>query len=442
MDVAFHLGDNFQILGSLWAQQWTQATGASQYANPDNYNVGEADRFAGSYSGLYSGALNDFQYVSRVAEETGDWNYYLIAEVMKAYTFQLLVDFFDKIPYSEALQGSANSNPKFDNGEDVYADLIVKIDNALSKDRAAATARPVGTVDLIFEGDMEQWVRFANTLKLKMFIRQSTARPVVAEAGIEALYASGAEFLEEDAEVTAFVDVEDFRNPFFATQIATTNRGYVDIAASGTLLGYLDDSGDPRIDAIYDTPVNGGPHAATVQGDYTNPAYPTHKSLSQPKIGPTHPVVLISAAESKFLQAEAVVRFSVAGDAQELYEEGIEASFEKLASVDEDFDGEGAADLYGAGGAYEFDPDPADAIEQIITQKWIAMANFQGAEAHLEHKRTDFPSFFTFPPRNVTGNIFPKRLPYPSDEVNNNILQLEAAGGQRTVTQRVWWNPA
>jgi hypothetical protein len=144
--------------------------------------------------------------------------------------------------------------------------------------------------------------------------------------------------------------------------------------------------------------------------------------------------VLITVAESKFLQAEAVVRFGVAGDAQDLYEEGIDASFDKLGVA-------GASSTYGAGAPYEYNPVTDEAaIEQIITQKWIAMANFQGLEAHIEHRRTGYPDFFTFPENNVTGDVFPQRLPYPSTELNNNRGQLNAAGGQKQVVSRVWWN--
>lgn len=432
---AFVLGDQFQILGSLWAQHWTQAPAANQYAAIDDYDINE-NSYTGAYSELYSGALVDLKFVSDNANANEDWNYFLISEVMSAYVFQMLVDMYDKVPYSEALKGNLGEvTPKFDNGEDIYDDLIARIDNALSKDRSLASARPVGEADMIFDGDMDQWVKFANTLKLKIFMRQSAARPSVAQAGIEGLFNSGAEFLDsEDAQMDAFEDVQDYRNPFFAAQISTAGngRGYVDIVASNTILDELNAAGDPRISELFDTPVNGGSnYIGLQQGDYNTTVYASARDLSQPDIGPTHPIVFMSVAESKFLQAEAVERFGVTGDAQALYEEGIEASFDKLGVS-------GASTLYGPGGAYEF--DPANAIEQIITQKWIAMVNFQGLEAHVERKRTGFPDFFETPPGNVTSGLYPQRLPYPSAEIDNNRDELNAVGGQKQVTERVWWN--
>ena len=429
--VAFTLGGQWQILGSLWSQHWTQSTGANQYATVDDYNITESyyDR---QYSEIYSGALNDLNWVSIKAEEEENWNYFLMAEVMKAYTFQVMVDLYDQIPYTEALAGSDDPTPAFENGQAIYDDLIARIDNALSKDLNAVTSTAPGADDLVFKGDMDNWVKFANTLKLKIFMRQTAARESVAQTGITELYASGAEFLDVDAEMSDYIDVENFRNPYFAVQVSSAGngRGNVDVAASNTLLNVLADAGDPRLNAIFATPSAGGGHVGLDQGDYSNTGFATHNNLSQPAVGPTHPVVFISAAESSFLQAEAVERFGVAGDVQELYEQGIEANFAKHGVT-------GAAGLYAPGEAYAY-----DGIESIIFQKWIACANFNSLESHFERLRTGYPDHFTITPNNITGGVFPRRLPYTSTELANNTENLTAIGGQKSVIQRTWWNPS
>jgi hypothetical protein len=429
--VAFVLGGTWQVLGSFWSQHWTQSTGANQYAVVDDYNITET-YYDGEYSELYSGALNDLNYVSRRAAEEENWNYYLMAEVMKAYAFQVLVDLYDKVPYFEALRGAEDPTPAFDDGELIYDDLTARIDDALSKDLTAFTSKRPGRDDMVFQGDMDNWVRFANTLKLKIFMRQTEARPSVAQAGITALFNSGAEFLDIDAEMSEYVDVEDFRNPYYATQVSSAGngRGNVDVAASNTLLLTLLNAGDPRLNAIFNTPEQGGGHTGLDQGDYSNPNFQTHVNLSQPKIGPTHPVVFLSAAESKFLQAEAVARYGVPGDAEALYQEGIEANFAKHGVT-------GAATLYGPSGPYEY-----NGIESIIFQKWIACANFNALESHFERLRTGYPDHFTITPNNITGGVFPRRLPYTSTEISNNTENLNAIGGQKSVIQRTWWNPA
>lgn len=427
--VAFTLGGQWQILGSLWSQHWTQSTGANQYATIDDYNITESyyDR---QYIEMYTGALNDLNFVSTRAEEEENWNYFLMAEVMKAYTFQVMVDLYDMVPYFEALAGSDDITPAFDDGQTIYDDLIVRLDNALAKDLNAITSTRPGEDDMIFGGEMDKWVRFANTLKLKIFMRQTEARPSVAQAGIAALYSSGAEFLDVDAEMDDYIDVEDFRNPYYAVQVSSAGngRGNVDVAASNTLLQTLLDADDPRVDVIFDTPSAGGGHVGLAQGDYNNTSFTNHNNLSQPAIGPTHPVMFMSAAESNFLQAEAVERFGVAGDAQELYEQGIEANFAKHGVS-------GASDLYAAGEVYEY-----NGLESIIFQKWIACANYNSLESHFERLRTGYPDIFTVTPGNITGGVFPRRLPYTSTEIANNTENLNAIGGQKSVIQRTWWN--
>ncbi|MFO7258705.1 MAG: SusD/RagB family nutrient-binding outer membrane lipoprotein [Bacteroidota bacterium] len=429
--VAFTIGGQWQVLGSFWSQHWTQSTGANQYAVIDDYNITET-QYDGEYSELYAGALNDLNWVSRRAAEEENWNYYLMAEVMRAYTFQVLVDLYDKVPYFQALQGSDDTTPAFDDGQAIYDDLIARIDDALSKDLDAFTSTQPGRDDMVFQGNMDNWIKFANTLKLKIYMRQTEARPEVAQAGITELFNSGAEFLDVDAEMAEYVDVEDFRNPYYAVQVSSAGngRGNVDVAASNTLLEVLINAGDPRLDAIFNTPEAGGPHIGLDQGDYSNTGFQNHVFLSQPAVGPTHPVVFMSAAESKFLQAEAVERYGVPGDAEALYQEGIEANFEKHGVS-------GAAALYGPGGPYEY-----DGIESVIFQKWIACANFNALESHFERLRTGYPDHFTITPNNITGGVFPRRLPYTSTELSNNAVNLNAIGGQKTVIQRTWWNLA
>lgn len=429
--VAFTLGGQWQVLGSLWSQHWTQSTGANQYAAIDDYNITES-QYDRQYTEMYAGALNDLNFVSKRAEEEENWNYFLMAEVMKTYTFQVMVDLYDRVPYFEALAGSDDTTPAFDDGQAIYDDLILRIDNALSKDFDAITSTAPGADDMVFKGDMDSWVKFANTLKLKIFMRQTEVRPSVAQAGIAALYASGAAFLDTDAEMADYIDVEDFRNPYFAVQVSSagTGRGNVDVAASNTLLETLLNAADPRVNVIFNTPSAGGGHVGLDQGDYSNPAFVNHNNLSQPAIGPVHPVVFMSAAESSFLQAEAVERFGVAGDAQELYEQGIEANFAKHGVT-------GASSLYAPGEVYAY-----SGLESIILQKWIACANYNSLESHFERLRTGYPDFFTLTPNNITGGVFPRRLPYTSTEIANNTENLAAIDGQKSVIQRTWWNPS
>ena len=192
---AGRIGGDLAILGGIWAQFYTQGTTASQYRDIDAFNVTKS--FGQTTTGvawveLYSGALNDLHFVVTRSREQKNWNYMLMGTVMKAYTMQVLVDLYDQIPYSEAFQGAANLQPHFEDGFTVYKGLLAEIDTALSKDFAASTNTIAGTSDFIFpaaasDWSIDPWIRFANTLKLKMYLRMSYAKPAAYNSSSFAL---------------------------------------------------------------------------------------------------------------------------------------------------------------------------------------------------------------------------------------------------------------
>lgn len=427
---AYVIGGWYQILGGMWAQHWTQSTGASQYRGIDSYDVQNDFLDDRQYGELYAGAINDLEYIRKTAKADENWSYYLMATVVQSYVYQVLVDLYDKVPFSDALKGDeANLTPKFDDGQAIYDSLIVRIDGALSKNLSAITVQAPGNDDVIFEGDLEKWVQFANTLKLKIFLRQSGARSAVAEAGVESLFVNP-DFLTEDASFKAFKDEVDNRNPVYETGV---DRLAGNITISRTLHAYLDDNGDPRRDDIMNYPVNTpSAHNTLVQGNYLLTVPTNISGLSTPTLEPLDAVYFMSAAESYFLQAEAIARYGVAGDAAELYESGIAASFDKFGTTAD------PSTVYGPGEAYEFPSGGtlADKVEAIITQKWIAMANSQSLEAFFEQNRTGFPDFFTPAVNNVTSGNLPRRLSYPQSERLRNPNNVPPV---KPLIEPVWW---
>lgn len=436
-NVSFIMGGSFNIAGNFFAQHWTENLLASQYRDYDRYRVGQTS-FDREYQALFTGGLKNFRYVIDRAKGDSS-NYAAIAGLQSAYTYQVLADGFDRIPFTEALRGAANTQPAFDEGPVVYDGLIALIDESLG--RINATGINVGGQDLIFQGDMAKWRRFANTLKLKIYLRQVYARPSVAAAGIQALYSSGATFLgaTEDAQVTGFSTVSQNGNPLWLTEVSATSGIANNIIASQTSINYLTTTGDPRIDDFFNRPNNvaTAPHVGTPQGQAIlggSAAITTRSRPNQTTIaGPSSPVVFLSGAESLFLQAEAALRGYAAGaSAQSLYEQGITASFTRfgrtmpagfLASTPIAFDA--------ATGFTE------RKLEQIITQKWVALNGTEGFEAWTELRRTKYPSFITPPSTSdlATGVII-KRLLYPISETqrNPNTPAVELADVP------VWWD--
>lgn len=428
---AYVMGGWYQILGGLWAQHWAQSPGAQQYRDFDQYNINTTTLDNRQYQELYSGALNDLEYVKNLADSTANWSYYLIATVMQAYVYHVLVDLYENIPFSEALQGNKGLlTPKFDDGKDIYSGLITMIDEALTKDLTLSTVKTPGKDDIVFQGDMEMWKKFANTLKLKIYLRQSEGRSTVAQAGIQAMYTAGAQFLDVDAIVTAFANEENKRNPVFETE--WDRFGAVNVVASNTLMNFLINNTDPRVDGIFNVPKAGGVQVGLNQGDFFNPAFTSAANLSQPNLTAFDAVYFFSAAESYFLQAEAVARTWGTGDAKALYEAGIDASFTRFGQS-------GASALYGSGGAYEFPTGTMEQkIEAIIVQKWVALANSQSLEAFFEQNRTGYPSFYTLSVNSSWGaGQFPRRLLYPDSETNTNKANVPAL---KRVYEKMWWH--
>ncbi|HYG18235.1 MAG TPA: SusD/RagB family nutrient-binding outer membrane lipoprotein, partial [Ohtaekwangia sp.] len=279
---AYVIGGWYQILGGMWAQHWTQSTGASQYRNVDSYDL-QNDAFDDrQYGELYSGAINDLEYIRTTAKAEENWSYYLMATVVQSYTYQVLVDLYDKVPFTDALKGVQGTlTPKFDDGQVIYDSLIQRLDYALSKDIHALTAQIPDKDDVIFQGDLDKWVQFANTLKLKIFMRESIAREAVAQAGVQALFAEP-NFLEEDASFKAFKDEVDNRNPVYETGV---DRLAGNLTISRTLFNFLSENSDPRINSIMNYPTaSPGTHNTLEQGNYLAASPVNIAGLSTPKL--------------------------------------------------------------------------------------------------------------------------------------------------------------
>ncbi|MCS3796016.1 SusD/RagB family nutrient-binding outer membrane lipoprotein [Niastella sp. OAS944] len=436
MSTVGRTGAELNIIGGIWSQYYSQSASSSQYRTVDAYNLQSTD-YNGPYSELFSGALNNYQYVIDSSKAKGDWNFFLMGTVMKAYTAQVLADLYDKIPYSQALQGKANLTPAFDDGYSIYTDLLSKIDEALGKDFTAKTNTDPGTSDLVFGGDMDRWMQFANTLKLKMYLRMVNAKSAEAKAGIEKLYTSGAKFLDTTAAVTGFTKTPDKQNPFYAYNVQRLNTT-TNLRASKTFVSWLQANNDPRISYYFDSTTPAVIH----QGDYLGTIYGKATVLRQHE---TDPVNMISEAESYFMQAEARLRYFAADQTQALYNKAVETTFDETG-----YDGK---PFVASGGVYEFPAagNEDEKLEAIMVQKWASLAyGTHALEAFFERNRTGYPRAsavystspsyipgqFVYSPNGVTGNgQFPKRLVYPDVERSRN----RNTPAEVPITTPVWW---
>jgi hypothetical protein len=458
------VGGELTNLGGFYAQYHTQSPSASQYETIDQYNINTtyADRL---WTELYAGCLNDLQFIEDEAAADGDTGSALIAVSLKAYTFQILVDLFNDIPYTEALQGINNITPAVTPGEEVYADLLVKIDAALAAYEANPVASDVGAQDGIYGGDMNDWVKFANTLKLKIYIRMSYT-PMANPDAVNALLADD-NFITSDAAFTNFDASLNKTNPFYGVEISNQGIGLGDVnnIASSSLLEFYIGNDDPRMKTVYryrpaDATYVGLPQGAGAEFSDTSSSY------SRPNIRQRTPVFLMTVAESNFLQAEGLIRYDAGAGAKEKYDAGVAASFATYQAnffIDPDKEVEETAaftpaealefaqNLTAPGGFYEYeDAGSVEAnVRQVIIQKWAALAYVNNIESYIETTRTKFPEIVSEGDEDYTignripsrisvlsGNSVPSILFYPTDEVNRNPNITQ----HTSLTEKVWWD--
>ncbi|MDI1257306.1 MAG: SusD/RagB family nutrient-binding outer membrane lipoprotein [Flavobacterium sp.] len=425
-------GSYYALIGGFWAQYFTQGNSSNQYKEIDDYSIATAD-YTGGWAAMYD-ALGDIRNVKKLAQEQENWNYYLIASVLEAQCNQILVDFYDQIPYTEANKAPEILQPVFNGGQEVYDLMVADLKAGLAADLSASVGAAPAADDLIFGGDMAKWTAYGNTLLLKLYLRQTEARPTVASAGINELFTSGAEFLNADAAMTQFEDAPDRSNPLFETDRRQLNTT-INIRASKTLFSYLDENNDPRMGDYY----NAG--APLNQGDFNNLGAQT--GFAVVKINPTTPVYLMSREESLFLQAEAYERYASGAGAKAAYDAGVTEALSKY--------GYSATAFIAPGGAYEYPAGTFDQkLEAIIIQKWTTFFPGNGFEGFFEQNRTGYPEIsdvpqssetyvpgeFSYSVNGTTGGQFPKRLVFPSTVTSTN----QNAPALIPVTTPVWWD--
>ncbi|MBB6499637.1 SusD/RagB family nutrient-binding outer membrane lipoprotein [Pedobacter cryoconitis] len=443
MSTAGRVGGELTILGGMWSQYFTQANSSNQYKNIDSYNLTKND-LNGDYQELFSGALMDYQLALSKAQARNDWKYNLMCTAMKAYTYEVLVDLYDKVPYTEAFQGLANLQPKFDDGDKIYTGLIAEIDAALAKDYTSGslTATQQAT-DFIFKGDMGLWTQFANTLKLKMYLRMVNANPSAAQAGIAKLYQSGAKFLTINAGIATWDGTANNSNPFYEYNIRRLNV-QTNLKASKTFTSWLTGNNDPRVVNYFGTanpvPMN--------QGDYSASAtdQPTYANATVFAQTAKDPVWFFTAAESYFMQAEALERYFGGTGAQAAYNAGLIAAFAQAGYVLT----AGSTDPLWTTYAYPVGGTLENKIEAIVTQKWASFPGTHDLEAFFEQQRTGYPSVspvYSTDPNYVPGKLvyaingvtpgkqFPRRLVFPAVSTDRNIN----APAPVPITTKVWW---
>lgn len=439
------MGNYFQIWGGLWSQYWTQGPTAGQYKAWDRYEQTSTD-INRPWSQMYAGALSDFDYVQTEALAQGNNNYAACAMIMKAYCFQYMTDVWGDIPFSQALQGANKLTPAYDKQEDVYKGIEKMLLDAKALIDLNSDKHP-GTEDVMFGGDMHHWLELANTLRLKVYLRQAyTSEAARCKDSVMAMTTRGDEFLTVDATI-GYSGAQGMKNPLNTTISAL---GDFNLLASATVIDSMSSMNDPRMSVLFKTASTGtakGQFVGLTQGsgqDYPTTSSTAHTNWSLPGAavgggqnqsdGAAANVYLITYAETYFMLAEACARGWATGDGAAEYDEAVAGSFSQwgLAAADV------TAYLSDSRAAYPTSGSAADKLKAIITQKWYSFCGSQNIEAWIEHRRTGYPDFFkTSASSNLGAGIFPARFVLPSDELTRNP---NAGAAAKLITDKVWWD--
>lgn len=423
----------------FYVQYWT----ATEYLDEPRYNLTSRTLPQAFWSALYKDVLMDLKESKRILTEdkfTGaevKENQNAQIEIMEVLAWSTLVNTFGNVPYSQALEIS-NVQPKYDDAETIYNDLLSRLDAALAKINPAFEG--FGSADLIYgkkAAEMEHWLKFGNSLKLRLGLILADSDPAKAKTTVEAaapnVFTSAA-----DNAAFAYTAVPPNNNPIAsATNPDLTSR--TDYIGAKPFIDQLNELEDPRRAGFFTTV--GGAYVGGYYG-FTN-SYANYSTLTTRMSALDFESLLMDYPETEFALAEAASRgFTVPGTAASHYNNAITASIVYWGGTN------AQATTYLARPDVAFATASSNYKESIGQQKWIALYN-RGYDSWIEWRRLGFPilappSAATAPPGQTvpSGLTIPVRIIYPINEQTlNGANRNEAAsaiGGDVTTTKIFW----
>ena len=411
----------------LMSQYWTETT----YIDEANYDLVTRNISNGIYFRMYLRVLTDLKEAKSLIEATTvsaneaaqKQNKLQIIELLNVYVYSHLVDVFGAAPYTEALDIN-NVYPKYDAGKDIYTDLFKRLDAALGK--LSASAGSYDDADLYYGGDVAKWIKFGNSLKLRMAITIADSDNATAKAAVEA------------AASKIFTSNNDDCLIQYQTASPNYNQLYADLVASGrhdfvpanTIVDAMNTLQDPRREAYF----------TTLDGAYVGGKYGYSNSFGQCSHisdliqEPTFAGIMLTYTEMCFYMAEAAERgYNVGGTAEAWYNKGVKASF--------DFWGVAGADAYLAKPTVAYTTATGNWKQKIGTQSWIANYT-RGVEAYTNWRRLDYP-ILNLPEEATKYSDIPVRFTFPINEQTSNAANYQAAAsaiGGDLITTKVFWD--
>lgn len=388
----------------------------------------------------------------------GEGEIFAIATILRVAGTHRLSDIYGPVPYSR-VDGESYS-VAYDREEDLYGYLLADMDAAIETLSAQAANGVVNTSiaehDIVFGGDYKKWVKFANTLKLRMAMRMKTVKPDLARQVVQEVQEDVVGPMAEAGDA-AWSGENDGMNPYYRAAYAWGS----DLRINANIVLVLNAYNDPRLQK-YATPathysVSGqyvGVYPGAVVGENTQS---TWQQLSNVNIAEGDKQLIMSASEAWFLEAEAALEgWWTKNTAQYCYEQGIRVSMEERGCSLGDYltrsvPASASYNCLGRTGSIGM-PQVAvsgnPTVQQIVTQKWLA--NFpNGWETWADIRRTGYPSLLpaarTNTAKGVTSIDMMRRLTYSTTEYGANETNVKAAvqmlkDPTDAFTSRLWWD--
>ncbi|MFA5649237.1 MAG: SusD/RagB family nutrient-binding outer membrane lipoprotein [Bacteroidales bacterium] len=424
-DLAFYAGVYIEHSVGVWNQSYSAEIRSGEPTKSTTYN----NNWNAIYANLYN--LKDVITKCDVGgSEEGNFHTLGIAQILSAYNLAVLTDLMGDVPWSEALQPGIIYTPKLDKQEDIYADIMKFLDDAIANLEKESTFAPLGVQDFIYkggEGSEKSWLKFAYGLKARYTMRLSHKTPNYAKV----IEFANLSFASAGEQAQFNYDGSTTQSPFFRF---FKDRDY--LGASQSLHDKLVERSDPR-DAEFFKPYPGTGTLEFAPNGTPKQSQGFYGISALSNI--TAPTYLLSYHEVEFLKAEAYVRQGGAANlalAQTALRNAISAAFQKenIGLTDDDAEGYFDDNVLGL-----FNANP---LQEVMNQKYIAFYEEEAVEAYNDYRRLMAMGDNVISlanPKNA-ANLFPQRFTYGASDVTTNANVRDAYGdGTYVYSEKVWW---
>lgn len=452
---------NYQVAQNLFADMYCQYfANTTTYFNSDR-NVMRMDWLPSHFNTIYAETVPQLKSVLEQTDATSSEN--ALASIWWVYSFHRVTDYYGPIPYFNA--GNAAKNVSYDAQDKIYDDFFKRLDAAVKVLANKKAESPFGPSDLIYSGNVDKWIKFANSLRLRLAIRISKVDPARAKTEAEAAVSGGVITDNSyNALLSKSVNGGDFNG---LAIISEWNEFRMSASMESVLKGY----DDPRMAVYYQPSVKtktfeglrNGLTPEQINNDLNNfdnnSNVGTRWSINNQGQYDT-PQNIISAAEVFFLRAEGALNgWNMQGTAKSLYEMGIETSLKQwgvnnIADIAKYISSESTPvspnDFLKSPALTNIPVKWSETVsiqrEQIGTQKWLALFP-DGLEAWAEFRRSKYPKLYPVVNNenpDISAGQYIRRIPFLDNEKASNAEGVKTGqsllGGSDKVTTPLWWD--